>query len=56
MRRLHPVDLGDVEGSEEFCYSDDGLHGFRVLMGQRYGIYLTLPKFRSKNPHILFKT
>ncbi len=45
MRRLHPVDLGDVEGSEEFCYSDDGWHGFRVLMGQRYGIYLTLPKF-----------
>ena len=48
MRRLHPVDLGDVEGSEEFCYSDDGLHGFRVLMGQRYGIYLTLPNVWAK--------
>ena len=41
MRRLHPVDLGDVEGSEEFCYSDDGWHGVGVLMGQRYGILLT---------------
>ena len=38
MRCLHPMDLGDVEAGEEFCYSDDGLHGFRVLMGQRYGI------------------
>ena len=51
MRRLHPVDLGDVEGSEEFCYSDDGLHGFRVLVGQRYGIYLISPKFYADKLH-----
>ena len=48
MRRLHPMDLGDVEGGEEFGEGDDGWHGFRVLMGQRYGFSLTLPKVFAK--------
>ena len=48
MRRLHPVDLGDVEGGEEFGEGDDAWHGFRVLMGQRYGIYLTLPNVSAR--------
>ncbi len=46
--RLHSLDLGDVEGGEEFGEGDDGWHGFRVLMGQRYGIYLTLPNVLAK--------
>ena len=48
MRRLHSVDLGDVEGGEEFGEGDDGWHGVGVLMGQRYGIYLTLPNVLAK--------
>ena len=48
MWRLHPVDLGDVEGGEEFGEGDDGWHGVVVLMGQRYGIYLTLPNVSAK--------
>jgi len=43
MWRLHPVDLGDVEGGEELGEGDDGWHGVGVLMGQRYGFSLTLP-------------
>ena len=48
MWRLHPVDLGDVEGGEEFGEGDDAWHGVGVLMGQRYGIYLTLPNVLAK--------
>jgi hypothetical protein len=32
------MDLGDVEGGEEFGEGDDGWHGVGGLMGQRYGI------------------
>ncbi len=48
MWRLHPVDLGDVEGGEELGEGDDAWHGVGVLMGQRYGIYLTLPNVSAK--------
>ena len=48
MRRFHSMDLGDVEGGEEFGEGDDGWHGVGVLMGQRYGIYLTLPNVSAK--------
>ena len=48
MRRFHSMDFGDVEGGEEFGESDDGWHGVVVLMGQRYGIYLTLPNVSAK--------
>ena len=48
MWRLHPVDLGDVEGGEEFGEGDDAWHGFVVLVGQRYGFYLTLPNVSAK--------
>ena len=45
---LHSMDLGNVEGGEEFGEGDDGWHGVGVLMGQRYGIYLILPNVYAK--------
>ena len=48
MRRFHSMDLGDVEGGEEFGEGDDAWHGVGVLMGQRYGFSLTLPNVSAK--------
>ena len=48
MWRLHSMDLGHMEGGEEFGEGDDAWHGVEVLMGQRYGIYLILPNVYAK--------